>query len=448
MKMFSIIPVIFLVILLVLMPLLAACGDDDETAEPTKTVEPTMTEPTAPMTEPTAPMTEPTAPMTEPTEKLKLTLGWLTDMTGPASQALAVVDQSIEDAIRYFNEKKPIPGVELDIIKYDTSYDPSKYLTGYEFLKGKGADFYGSPMSSVAAVVKPDVEDDGSLLFCQAGADEVIYPLGRSFVTDLTTGPMILTLLKWIAENDWDYATKGPAKLGGMDWEGPYGEEVMGAMEDYAKAHPDQFEWVDGFLVPLGTPTWGPESQVLFECDYVFPAHTGSSIPSSINEMRRAGFTGKFLFLAGHVAFKNFVVEAVGWDNLDGTLLALPMRYWTEDSELPNLAKQILVEFHNEGTRDAMMGMGVAYIGSFSSMYGVFEILMNYVERVGAQNFTLDGFYEECIDTRMPFSDGNEWQWTETKRTAFNKLGIYEIQAAGEDIFRKDAEYQTLITTP
>ena len=92
--------IILVAMLLLALPLLAACGGDDDTEEPTAPA----TEPTAPATEPTAPATEPTAPVTEPAGDLTWVLDVSYDGTSEVHTATVIGEEAIEGTDCYVAE--------------------------------------------------------------------------------------------------------------------------------------------------------------------------------------------------------------------------------------------------------------------------------------------------------------------------------------------------------
>jgi hypothetical protein len=101
-----------LMLLLVTLPVMAACSSNNgETA----TVEQAGT--------------------TESEEEIVLIIGNLTDKSGPASNARKIIDMALEDVAKYYNNNNLIPGVELKIVSYDSMYDPSKHIPGYNPIK-------------------------------------------------------------------------------------------------------------------------------------------------------------------------------------------------------------------------------------------------------------------------------------------------------------------------
>ena len=431
--------IICIAVLLLTLPLLAAC-DDDETEEPTAPV----TEPTAPVTEPTAPVTEPTVPVTEPTapvEDVKITIGNVSDMTGPASNSLILVNQAMDDLVRYFNDENLIPGVELDIEHYDGQYNPANDKPGYEWLKERGADLIFAGLPNTPVTLKPFLEEDEMMCFSSTAATEVIDPPGWVFTMNAPTGAYAKTLLKWIAENDWDWETNGPAKVGGAGWYGPYWQELGEGAEQYCEEHPEQFTWI-GAQLNNYQQMWDTEVAALKDADYVFPP--GAGMMSFIPAYRNSGATAKFIGNDSHAPFFNYAAQAAGWDALDGWIFAMPNRWWNEDAEIPNLAAD-LIEAYHPGKYEDFKGGGSSYIGPIGQFYGPFMMVKETVERVGAENFTSQALYETATSFSMAYGESEEWNFTDTKRTPWNSLGIYKLSAAEQDLVRADPEWQPIV---
>jgi len=246
--------VIILVGLLLTLSSLVACGgggDDDEEKTPaqTATVEPTEM----------------------PAEDVTITIGVLSDMTGPAAKPMLTVNQVIDDLIDYFNEENLIPGVKLDAIFYDGGFDPAKDIPGYEWLKEKGADVFLAGLPHTPVTLKARVDNEKVVLFAMTVGEEIINPPGYVFCMNNSAQTIIETLLAWVADNDWDWQTKGPAKVGGTTWPDSYFMDQHAAAEEYAKTHPDQFEWVGSWLTAFSSFDFASEADALKDVDYVIP---------------------------------------------------------------------------------------------------------------------------------------------------------------------------------
>ncbi|NQT73892.1 MAG: ABC transporter substrate-binding protein [Chloroflexi bacterium] len=191
--------VVALAVLLMMLLSLAACGDDAATPEDKQT--PVET--------------------TQPTEEeVVITIGNLTDLTGPAAATGKTITMALEDIIEYYNEQNLIPGVELKIVTYDAQLDPARDIPAYEWLLERGADVIFTIQPATPITLKPIVDADQVMLFAATGDLEFISPPGYVFVV-ATSVPQYeaYTLMKWISTNDWDYAINGPARIGGAGWD-------------------------------------------------------------------------------------------------------------------------------------------------------------------------------------------------------------------------------------
>jgi len=221
------------------LPFLVACGDDEEEN----------------------PSFEPTS-SPSPVEDVVITIGNLSDLTGPSASAQNLINLALDDLVEYFNEENLIPGVILKTIVYDGQFDPSRDISGYEWLINKGADLIWTGVPPTAVTLQSRVDNDRMLLFSASIDLGAVTPSGYVFGPATPPRHEALTLLKWIAENDWDYESKGPAKIGGAGWDEVYTNEFFDAMKDYAESHPEQFEYVGGYLTNFSF-IWGPEVEAL-----------------------------------------------------------------------------------------------------------------------------------------------------------------------------------------
>jgi len=432
MKMTSKSLILLALVLLVTLPLMVACGDDDETAEPTATTTPTET----------------------PKKDVNIKIGLLTDMTGPAAAALIPVDQGLKDVVRYFNENDLIPGANLEIISYDTQYDPSKDIPGYEFLSDKKVSFFYAGVPSAPITNKPRIDSDKKVFFSLTAAEPMYNPPGYTFSINIPADAFVYTMLDWLANNDPNFPTDRPAKIGAVGAEGPYAEVLQGGIKAYCNAHPDQYEWVAGFLLSWQAVDFGTEVEVLRNCDYVMPPSTGTDIPGFMKQYRDNGGKGRFLGTDAQLAYLGFLVQGAGYDVMDGMLFALPYTWWNEDAPVCNLAKQLLSEYHPAGEAAQLKESGGAYRGGFTQGYGTISIVAEAINKVGPENFNSQVLYETCVGYKTSI-DGNSWEYSDDpeaspaeQRTSWSGLGMFELDAELEDLVRISDGWTSVVMTP
>lgn len=205
------------------------CGDD-ETPSPTPTESPTQT--VSPTASPT-PTPTPT-PTTAPTDakKVKVKIGVISDLTGPASQAMTVVDMALADIVRYFNEENLIPGAEFEVVTYDGQYDPSRDVPGYQYLKGNGVDVIITGIPGTSITLKSRVDQDNIPLFALTTNPDIENPPGYVFAMNVAAEPYKYTFLQWIAEHDPDFPADRPARIGAVGQPDPYAANLQKGMEE------------------------------------------------------------------------------------------------------------------------------------------------------------------------------------------------------------------------
>lgn len=114
-------------------------------------------------------------------EKTTIIIGNLTDLTGVAAPALEPMTWALEDIVKDINEQEPIPGVKLKVVNYDTAFNPARFLTGYDYLKSKGAQVIISVFNDASETLKPYAADDKIAILGMATSVPMIDPPGWVF---------------------------------------------------------------------------------------------------------------------------------------------------------------------------------------------------------------------------------------------------------------------------
>ena len=434
MKMRSRMGMIGMAIISLLLSLLVGCDDDGKTKTPIATETPTATATIAPTETPT--------PTQEPIEDVVITIGNISDMTGPGAALFETMNMVLDDMVEYYNEENFIPGVELKVISYDTGYDPAKGIPAYEWLMEKGADLIYVIATPAVAVLASRANDEKVVLFGPSVPDEYLTPPGYVFALGGSTQCDGYTLVKWIAENDPDFPKDRPAKIGGASWADGLSEIYFDAWKDYAETHPDQYEWVGGHVVPLGTLSWAPEVEALKDADYVY----ANPMPTTFaKEYRAAGYTAKFIGGVAHTAVIGMADDARLWDDIDGELILNITRWWTDEGPLIELSKELLYKYHPSNAED-IIRMGSPYLGIIMP-YQVLEIIRQAVEDVGPENFDTEALYNAAQSFSLTIDGIERFSYSETKRASVNYMVILEARGAEEDLFRV-SEWVPIICAP
>jgi len=362
--------------------------------------------------------------------KVVITVGNITDLSGPAAPALVPMTWAIEGLARYINEEEPIPGVEIKVVHYDAKYDPARDIPGYEWARERGAKVISTPLPTTAATLKPISERDQIPIFTWGSSTFLVEPPGWVFCYNPTASQMIKTILKWISEEHWDYA-KGIPKIGIAGWSEPYQSDLTRGIQEYCAAHPDKFEFVAGFLAPMGAMTWSGEVEALKGCDYVGLPSTGTGTATFIREFRDKGYAATLIGTDAVPAFTSLLVNACGWEYLDGMLTIHGMG-WFEPAPLNQLVVDLATQNHPEEADELLQNTG--WLSAIHGDYLVFDMLRKAVEEVGIDNFDGKAFYDVAVGFTASYEGLPEWGFTATTRHAVKDMAVYEWSAEAEDL--------------
>jgi ABC-type branched-subunit amino acid transport system substrate-binding protein len=374
-----------------------------------------------------------------------ITVGNLTDKTGVASNAMIAIDTALNDTVEYYNENNLIPGVKLKVISYDEQYDPSRDIPGYEWLREKGADLIWTPVPSAVPTLKSRVDADKFPMFT-ATANMELEELAGGYVFSLGITPKheAFTLFNWIAKNDPDFPTDRPARIGGAAWNDGYSNLWFKWAEEYANAHPDKYDWVNGYLTDFSF-IWDSEIHGLKDCDYVYvpiPPH------KFMEDYRAQGYEAKFIGSDPHTAFFSMIDKTSLWDEIDGMLFIRSERWYNEEGMIIDLVNQLLDKNHSEKTAAEFRRSGCAYI-SVKQAYLMLDIIKDAAETAGPEN--LD--YQAIADAAKSWSFDIEGiedfnSFDATKRYSQNYYAVYEANGSDEIIHRLHPEWLIEATSP
>jgi hypothetical protein len=371
-------------------------------------------------------------------EKATIVIGLLTDMTGPASSLLVVGESAYYDAVSYANEEDPIPGVVIKIISFDTKYDPARDIPGYYWLKERGAHIVYSGIPTVGDTLKEQAGRDKFPIVSSSPSQYQLEPPGWVLGLTPPVSWVMKGFLQWISEEHWDYQAEGrKPKIGAVGWEEPYHVDVTRAIREYCSEHEDEFDYIAGPIVPMGTVTWSGEIETLKDADYIYIPSTGLGTATFAKDYRDRGYTATFIGLDAMGAFLHLLEEKAGWDYLDGSLTAHTTLYWTDQFPIVDRCKELLSRYH-PGEEEDIIRNGLGYISMYFCMEFVVDMLRQAVEEVGIENFDGQAFY----DAALKFSWTDEglpergYGFSENIRYARKDLTVYEWRADVQDLMR------------
>jgi len=360
--------------------------------------------------------------------KVTIRIGEMNDLSGPASPACIDPHRALGDLIEYYNENELIPGVELKHSFYDTKYDASRELPGYEWLKERGAEVILAVLYSSAEYIKPFAEDDGIPVFALSSSLPLLEPpFGWAFTIQAPPTEEIITVLQHISDNWTDYPTK--PKIGWIGAVTAFAAQQQAAAEEYCLAHPDEFEWVAGFGTPVGTMSFSGEIVKLKDCDWIGLGLVPTSMGAFLTQLRGQGSEAKLFSQEFIFACWGMVMDAVGIEAIDGSIICSLSGWWSDPFPIIEEARARLYEKY-PAEAEKIIHNGIGYAGSTVQNTFFLEIIRAAVAEVGAENYDGQALYNTARNFSYTFVDFPEWSYSPTKNYPQNDIIIYEVKAA------------------
>ncbi|MFC1999900.1 ABC transporter substrate-binding protein [Chloroflexota bacterium] len=363
--------------------------------------------------------------------KVVITIGEMNDLSGPASPACIGPHRALGDLIEYYNENEFIPGVELKHIFYDTKYDASREIPGYEWLKERGADAIVAVLYSSAEYTKPFAEEDGIPVFALSSSPPLLEPpFGWTFSIQAPPTEEIITVLQHISDNWTDYPTK--PKIGWIGVVTGFASQQEAVVEEYCLANPDKFDWVGAYSTPLSTMSFSGEIAKLKGCDWIGLGLVPTAMAAFVSQLRGQGSEAMLFSQEFLLACWGMVVDAVGYEAIDGSLACGLAGWWSDPFPIVEEARARLYEKY-PAEAEKIIHEGVGYVGATAMSTFFLEIIRAAVEEVGAENFDGQALYNTARNFSYTFVDFPEWSYSPTRNYPQSDIIIYEVKAAEED---------------
>ncbi len=324
-----------------------------------------------------------------PAEDVTIVIGDLTDLSGPGVAAMKPISWALQDYCDYVNEEGLCKGVTFRVVAYDTKYDPSRFMTGYEDLKSRGANIIFTAPPAIADAIKARADIDQMPVICASSTANMVDNVGYVFTLANLDRYRVPFFLDWLHENDWEGT--GPAKLGLVGYPLAPSPDVQAAIQAYCPKNTDKYTLVGTTLVPMNTMTWSAEVQTYKDCDYLFIAANGATMASTfVEQYRAAGGRAKLVGSDAFNAYVGAVTDKAGWDSVDGTLTFGNWGYWTLESAQVDLIKELLERNHPNDAA-ALMKIGSGVVGGGMDAHMTVMLLMEVVKKVGLDDIREDG---------------------------------------------------------
>ena len=360
-----------------------------------------------------------------------LVIGDLTDLTGPAANAMTPISWSLQDYSDYVNREGLIPGVTLRVVQYDTKYDTQRFQLGYDYVKSQGASVIWTGFPGCAEALKTRAEVDGLAIIQASASVPVVDNPGSVFCEAGLMRGIVPAQLAWVHESHWQGA--GTATIGMVSWNVAPNPDAETALKKYCQEHPDQYTLVGTSLVPAGTMTWSAEVAKFKDCDYIWFGSGGAVAPATfISEYRTAG--GRATLVAGGgtlCSYVGAVSDRAGWAACDGLLEGINWAWWTYDSDQVDLAISLLQENHPSEApgmvnRQALSGLLNAHVAV--------ELIRAVVENIGTDDLSGRAIYEGLQNASVELPGFPKMDYSQGSREGMRYSQMWKWSAADENL--------------
>ncbi len=384
-------------------------------------------------------------------EKVTITIGALLDLSGPASVGIKPIAEGYLDQVKWYNDHEIIPGVTIDGLIYDTQYSVARVLPGYDWLRSQGAQAIYAVVPEDAEALQARVKQDKVPLITGTLTPAIAADPGYTFCTSGSYDYNTYTGMKWIAENQWDYKTKGPAKMGFVGWQLSSNVVKVNAMQAYAQAHPDQWTYTVTSWTPFGGTFEGVVDQFK-DCDYI--CSTSNLYAGFWKTYLAAGYSKAIpVDFEGNIgAYLDYLVTMNGWQPYDNTVQTLLCPTWSEVDKYPLLQdiRDMIMTYRTNGADYTTYADRFGYMAGAYSVSSVFlDILALAVKTVGAANFDSAAYYNACLEYKTDgpmWGNHPVWSFDEDHMLAHN-VEIILISAAEKRMYEKDP-WVTMVMAP
>lgn len=400
---------LLLVVVLVVVSLLVGCGDDDNGNGELSTIYVTLAVP----------------------------------LSGPAASGYEPGVTPYEAYCDYINTEKPIPGVKLEMLYYDTKFDFAQAMPAYQWVTDQGAKFICWTDTKTAVSLLDTVTEDHFPVFLGGGNKAISDNPGYVFGSQTEFNNQTASFMKWLKENWPNYPTK--PKIGAFGINDTFGQDHAAGAEDYADAHPDDFEWVGTELAPEGTTSWATEVAKLEDCDYIITGTFAGFAASFINELRAAESDAITVHTDANMSFWAIYDASCGPEKLDGALWIANAGYITTDTyPLVTTVKHIIDTYCTDEEAGIVYGTPYIAISNYISFLFCVEMLREAVDQVDdPADITGEQLYDIITTLELTEEGYPKMAYSETKRVLLTSFKMYEYDAADED-FHQLGDWMTM----
>ena len=291
----------------------------------------------------------------------------------------------MEDYLAEMAETNPIPGVEVEIIVYDTRLDYGRVSIGYEWLKSQGADVVLGYSPNTSGLIQASAAEDKLPIY-----NLVAYP--TSVDSDWIYAYAYTNELEARAMMDYVINTWWPAQgisrpvkvatVGNTGW-----DTTTQARKGFAAVlaeNPGKAEYIE-VGGDVAQSAWASEVTTVqnFGADAIIVTSTGTSSPTFLKEAALRGYDGLIVASGNSVlGFWSLVISLVPKASLDGLLIPHLYPLWTDGTPYTNHLSEMLQKYRAADA--ANLKQGTTWMSGWMTSEVLAEVVRLAAETAGA----------------------------------------------------------------
>jgi len=396
-----------LALLLVALPLVGACGGDDEDKTPTG-------------------------------EEKWITIGGTHTLSGAVASSTAPAFQTLVEIIKYINEVEGgIDGIKINYVWADDKYDPATAAIALKRLRGQHQPIMWlnwGPTFMFAGAKDMFQRDRTPGIFYTAYSPDLFKPGSMFFAYGFNLANNFTGIVRWILQ-DWEASGgTGRSKLGYLHWDLLHGTSPLNVGAD---------RWAEEHGVDVVTRTYAPMSLDLRPhllalrdegADYVFLCGVLAEHATLVRDARAAGLWDEIKFIVESAADPYTMLLPLVGEDAEGLYQIANNEPWSAGPEVAR-AVRINAEIREWAGNSPARGD----IASTSVTKQILTAMVRQaVADVGYENLSGEAMYNALlkmgpIDTQGGFRIGG---WTEDRRVGQSGIKMLQFRkmAPGSEI--------------
>ncbi len=371
----------------------------------------------------------------------KVVVGFLGDFTGASAATCDELKKGMDDYLTIMNETNPIPGVDIDVITFDSRLDYGRVKPGYVDLKNRGSDIILDFNSMYTVQIWQDHQADKLPSFCFNNEPEV---MGKdymfSFSNDYQTEAAAIG--EWLVK-DWreSRGETRPISIGYVGILGLRSESQMGdVLEGQANASPDKMK-LTRVAIPAGLASgFVTEINKLKNAnvDVIVVNLVGPAMASFLNEARLRGYNGEFFGTTiSFMGFWNLVRASISdLSAVDGVRAIHAQMLWTDETDFVDEIRASLNRFHS-GAELEKLSSSTSYPSGYMFIMILAELIRDTAQTVGPENVNGEALWAAAQQIEINISGwGETFKLDEDTNIMHRYFRIIEYRHAEDNWFQ------------